>query len=199
MCCSQCLRCWWSTSHLPYKRVHRAGARDSSCRVRSARASAEVFCASSCRTQHLRQWSSNCNFGSRTECLTYSSSKPPLAERKATALRHLAFMFGEKMLQPCQPGQKCKLHVHNCSGVQLKALLVFGQNVAVDFLTGRLSVDGWIHAQSAPRDAAMLLGLRRLSQDHFRRRLSCMSSGTMTKATLLRRAEVLEPSSPPLA
>lgn len=121
------------------------------------------------------------NFGTRTECLTCSSAKPPPGERKAPALRHQAFMFGEKMLQLGQPGQKSKLYVRNCSGVQLKALLLLGHNVGVDFLTGRLSVDGWIHAQSAPRDAAMLLGLRRLLQDLFKRRLSCMSSGSMTK------------------
>ena len=62
--------------------------------------------------------------------------KLPPAERKATALRHQAFMVGEKMVQPGQPGQKCKLL---CSIVQAcsSRLLVLGQNVAVDFLSGR--------------------------------------------------------------
>ena len=45
-------------------------------------------------------------------------------------------MVGEKMVQPGQPGQKCKLL---CSIVQAcsSRLLVLGQNVAVDFLSGR--------------------------------------------------------------
>jgi len=49
----------------------------------------------------------------------------------------------------------------DCSGISLKALCLLGHRLSVDYLSGRMNMDSWVHSLAAPRDAAMLLGLRR--------------------------------------
>lgn len=114
------------------------------------------------------------NFASRQECKSCwaaRASSPP--KRKARPLRHRAFMFGEKVRSLASgPSQKAQTLCRDCCGVSLKALFLLGHRVEVDFLKGRMSMDGWIHCQAAPRDASMLLGMRRRLQDVLTRRLA---------------------------
>lgn len=114
------------------------------------------------------------NFASREECKSCWGPKPlPGASPKAKALRHRAFMFGEKVRTlATRQGDKPQTCCRDCCGVSLKALYLLGHRVQVDFLHGRMSLDGWIHCQAAPREASMLLGLRRMLQDVLTRRLS---------------------------
>ncbi|CAK0880879.1 unnamed protein product, partial [Prorocentrum cordatum] len=82
-------------------------------------------------------------------------------------------MYAEKVRSVAnRPGAKAQTYVRDCCGVSVKALFVLGHRVAVDYLAGRASVDGWIHCQAAARDAAMLLGLRRRLQEVLQRLLS---------------------------
>eukprot|EP00927_Polykrikos_kofoidii_P076815 TRINITY_DN73840_c0_g1_i1.p1 TRINITY_DN73840_c0_g1~~TRINITY_DN73840_c0_g1_i1.p1 ORF type:complete len:1800 (+),score=403.34 TRINITY_DN73840_c0_g1_i1:624-5402(+) len=114
------------------------------------------------------------NFASREECRRCSGPKPPPGQKpEAKALRHQAFMFGEKTRSlATKQGQKSETLCRNCSGVPLKALYLLGHRVQVDYFSRIMSCDGWIHCHAAPRDASMLLGLRRRLQDVLTRRLS---------------------------
>merc|ERR1712232_902415 len=114
------------------------------------------------------------NFGSREECKSCWVSRPlPGQQKRAKALRHFAFVFGEKTRSlATRPGQKSQTLCRNCCGVPLKALYLLGHRIQVDYLHSHMSLDGWIHCRAAPRDAAMLLGLRRRLQDVLNRRLT---------------------------
>ncbi|CAE8709179.1 unnamed protein product [Polarella glacialis] len=114
------------------------------------------------------------NFATREECRSCWGPRPlPGQKKKGKALRHRAFMYGEKVRSLAnRPGQKSETLCRDCCGVPLKALYLLGHRVQVDFLHGRMSLDGWIHCQAAPRDASMLLGLRRRLQDVLTRRLA---------------------------
>eukprot|EP00928_Gymnodinium_smaydae_P039467 TRINITY_DN26960_c0_g1_i1.p1 TRINITY_DN26960_c0_g1~~TRINITY_DN26960_c0_g1_i1.p1 ORF type:complete len:1213 (-),score=240.06 TRINITY_DN26960_c0_g1_i1:341-3829(-) len=118
------------------------------------------------------------NFASREECKSCWASKPlPVHQKKTKALRHQAFVYSEKVRSlATRPGQKSQTLCRDCCGVPLKALYLLGHRVQVDYLEGRMSLDGWIHCQVAARDAAMLLGLRRRLQDVLTRRLTRKSA-----------------------
>jgi len=53
----------------------------------------------------------------------------------------------------------------------LKALFLLGHRVVPEYLAGFASVDGWVHCLAAPKDVAMLLGLRRRLQEVLARLL----------------------------
>eukprot|EP00929_Paragymnodinium_shiwhaense_P090472 TRINITY_DN50669_c0_g1_i1.p1 TRINITY_DN50669_c0_g1~~TRINITY_DN50669_c0_g1_i1.p1 ORF type:complete len:1724 (+),score=429.05 TRINITY_DN50669_c0_g1_i1:83-5173(+) len=113
------------------------------------------------------------NFSSREECKSCWGARPAPQKKSAKRLRHRAFMFGEKTRSlATQQGQKSATLCRECSGVPLKALYLLGHRVQVDYLTGYMSVDGWIHCRAGPRDASMLLGLRRRLQDVLMRKLT---------------------------
>lgn len=79
-------------------------------------------------------------------------------------------------MNPAQPHKKPQTQLRTSCGVPAKALFLLGHRVCVDYLSGRSSVDGWVHCQTAPRDGALLLGLRRLLQGVLSRQLSKPSS-----------------------
>jgi len=107
-------------------------------------------------------------FGSREVCPQCGGTKPlPTGQQKAVhRLRHHAFVYGEKVRSVGNPsqGKRPQVHVKDCCGVSVKSLFLLGHRVGVDYMSGRASVDGWVHCQVAPRDMAMVLGLRRRLQ-----------------------------------
>lgn len=118
-------------------------------------------------------------FGSRELCPQCGTPKPPPVPGKARPLRHRAFMYGEKVRTDGNPamGRRAQTHVRDCCGVPVKALFLLGHRITPDYLSGRASVDGWVHCQAAPRDAAMLLGLRRRLQEVLARLLARPAAG----------------------
>jgi len=114
-------------------------------------------------------------FGSREVCLQCGTPKPLPGQQKAVRqLRHRAFVYGEKVRSVGNPsqGKRPQVHVKDCCGVSVKSLFLLGHRVGVDYMSGRASVDGWVHCQAAPRDMAMVLGLRRRLQEVLSRLLS---------------------------
>lgn len=113
-------------------------------------------------------------FGSREVCPQCETPKPAPQRKAVRQLRHRAFVYGEKVRSNSNPsGQgKNRVLVKDCCGVPVKALFLLGHRIWADYLSGRASVDGWVHCQAAPRDMAMLLGLRRRLQQVLSRRLT---------------------------
>lgn len=108
-------------------------------------------------------------FAHREVCPNCGTDKPPpqKQQKDARPLRHRAFVYGEKVRSVGNPGsgKKPQVHVKDCCGVSVKSLFLLGHRVGVDYLSGRASVDGWVHCHAAPRDMAMVLGLRRRLQE----------------------------------
>merc|ERR1712070_156569 len=95
-------------------------------------------------------------------------------------------MFGEKTrtVGNAATGKKGASHMKDCSGISVKALYLLGARLSVDYLSGRISMDSWIHSLAAPRDSAMLLGLRRRLQQVLARSLGrqCTASEALQAA-----------------
>lgn len=122
------------------------------------------------------------NFGSREWCRMCETSKPPPPPKKTQPIRHRAFMYSQKTRSVGNPatGQKAQTYVRDCTGVTMKALFLLGHKVDPDYLSGRACVDSWIHSLAAPRDVAMMLGLRRQFQQVLSHSLSRTDSATDT-------------------
>lgn len=113
-------------------------------------------------------------FGSREACPQCGTPKPPPVPGRVRPLRHRAFMFGEKVRSDANPamGRRAQTYIRDCCGVSVKAMFLLGHRIGPDYLSGRASVDGWVHCQAAARDVAMLLGLRRRLQEVLARLLA---------------------------